>query len=84
MVIIEAFQHGKPVICSNLGGMPEMVEHDKSGLIYRAGDPEDLREKVGYLARNPSEVSRLAASIPTWPTVEEHVERLLTAVRSIF
>ena len=83
MVIIEAFQHGKPVICSDLGGMPEMVEHDKSGLIYRAGDPEDLREKAGYLARNPSEVARLAASIPAWPTVEEHVDRLLAAIRSI-
>jgi len=83
MVVIEAFAFGKPVVCSNLGGMAEMVQDGVSGVLFRAGDADHLRAKALYLRDNPSEVFRLAASVPRWPTTEEHVDRLLEAYRSL-
>ncbi len=83
VVIVDAFTFGKPVICSNLGGMTEMVEQNRSGLLFRAGDPDDLRRKALQLAENPSEVGRMRRSIPVWPGVEEHVDKLLEAVESM-
>ncbi|MFZ2727426.1 MAG: glycosyltransferase, partial [Methylococcaceae bacterium] len=38
MVIQEAFIHGKPVICSNIGGMAEKVQHNIDGLHVPAGN----------------------------------------------
>jgi len=39
LVIQEAFAHGRPVICSDIGGMAEKVAHEKNGLHFRANDP---------------------------------------------
>ena len=79
VVIIEAFAFGKPVLCSDIGGMAEMVQDGRTGILFRAGDPEDLRAKATYLRDNPNEVFRLAKSIPRWPTLQEQVDRLLEA-----
>jgi glycosyltransferase involved in cell wall biosynthesis len=78
-VVIEAFAFGKPVLCSNLGGLAEMVQDGVSGILFRAGDPDDLRAKATYLCDNPSVAFGLARSVPLWPSIEEHVDRLLEA-----
>ncbi|AFM26738.1 glycosyltransferase [Desulfomonile tiedjei] len=78
-VIIEAFIHKVPVICSDLGGMAEMVRDGAWGIVFRPGDARDLAEKVRTLNENPSEVSRMKAAIPDWPTIDEHVNTLLEA-----
>lgn len=46
MVLVEAFAHGLPVICSRLGGMQEVVQDGVHGLHFTAGSSMDLREKV--------------------------------------
>lgn len=79
-VIIEAFSYGKPVICSDLGAFPEMVEDNVSGLLFKPGDATDLREKVNYLNDNPMEIRRLAACIPSWPSVSDNVDKILDAL----
>lgn len=45
MAAIEAQACGKPVICSNHGGLPEVIS-PQSGLLFRAGDSEDLAQKL--------------------------------------
>ena len=52
LVIAEAFSHGVPVICSNIGSMAEIVENQVTGLLFTAGDCEDLVEKVQILSGN--------------------------------
>jgi glycosyltransferase involved in cell wall biosynthesis len=46
MAIIEAMLYGKPVICSNLGGLPEVVDDGITGLLFRSDDVEDLVTKI--------------------------------------
>jgi len=46
LVILEAFACGVPVIGSNLGGIPEVVEDGKTGRIFTANEKEDLAEKI--------------------------------------
>lgn len=52
LTIIEAFAHKKPVIATDLGASPEIIENDKSGLIYQSKNLEDLANKVKYLYSN--------------------------------
>jgi len=59
IVLLEAFAFGKPVIASDIGNMPLIVENDKSGYHFKAGDVYDLVEKVRTLAENPSEIVRM-------------------------
>ena len=48
-VLLEAMLHGKPVICSRIGGLPEIVDEGETGLLFEPGNAEDLAEKVHYL-----------------------------------
>jgi len=59
MTVLEAFAFGKPVIGSNLGGIPEMIIDEKTGLLFRPGDYQDLREKIQYLLANPSLIEKM-------------------------
>lgn len=46
IVIYESFQQGTPVVGSNVGGIPEIVEPDKTGYLIDAGKPEQLVDAV--------------------------------------
>lgn len=47
--ILEAFARGKPVIASDLGGMTELIENEKRGLLVPPGDPVALAEAMRQL-----------------------------------
>lgn len=53
MVFVEAMLHGKPIVCSRIGGLPEIVEEGKTGLLFEPGNTEELAEKVRYLWERP-------------------------------
>jgi len=59
MTVLESFAHGKPVVGSDIGGIPEMVLEGRTGLLFRPGDPEDLREKIKYLLSRPSMIAAM-------------------------
>lgn len=50
--VMETLAIGKPVIGANIGGIPELVEDNKSGMIYQYNDIEDLKEKMKILFEN--------------------------------
>lgn len=54
MVLLEAMYWKKPVICSDHGGMKEIVVHKQTGLIVPAGDAEALRDAIQYIQDNPT------------------------------
>lgn len=56
---IEAFALGKPVVGSNIGGIPELVRNTKTGLIHEPGNAVDLRNQLVKLMQNPSEIQRM-------------------------
>lgn len=45
-IIIEAFFLGVPVVASGVGGVPELVEHGRTGALVPPGDPGALAEAV--------------------------------------
>ncbi|MFH1132674.1 MAG: glycosyltransferase [Pseudomonadota bacterium] len=75
-VISEAFAAGLPVVTANLGGMAEMVQHDKNGLLFRAGDAEDLRRTLQRFLDDPKLLPRLRAGLPNVMSIEEDAKQL--------
>jgi len=53
IVIPQAFATGKPVIASNVGGIPEIVQHGENGLLVKAGDVSALAEAMVQLSESP-------------------------------
>lgn len=54
MTNIESFANGKPVIASNIGGIPEIVEHNVNGLLFEPADVEQLKECILKYWNNPN------------------------------
>lgn len=53
-VSLESFINGKPVIGSNIGGIPEQVEHNKTGLLFETANVEQLKECISKYWNNPN------------------------------
>lgn len=52
-IVLEAMSLGKPVIASNLAGVPEQIEHMKSGILVDCGDVDALAEAMQLVADDP-------------------------------
>jgi len=81
LVIQEAFRAGRPVICSNVGGMAEKVQHGVNGLHFMVGSPSDLARRIEEAATVPGLAQRLRCGIAAPPGVQETVARLLPVYR---
>ncbi|MGS2776274.1 N-acetyl-alpha-D-glucosaminyl L-malate synthase BshA [Robertmurraya sp. GLU-23] len=53
LVALEAMACGVPCIGTNVGGIPEVIDHGQSGFICELGDIEDMSDKAIDLLRNP-------------------------------
>lgn len=53
-VILEALSRGKPVIASNMGGIPERVIEESTGWLFEAGNADDLVRAIRKLTLFPS------------------------------
>lgn len=53
---VEASACEKPVIVSNVGGLPEVVLNEVTGLVARPKDAVDLFEKMKFLAESPEKI----------------------------
>ena len=51
--IIEAFASGLPVVTSDAGGIPYMVEHDRTALMFSKGDAAAMARQVMRLLQTP-------------------------------
>lgn len=52
LVIIEGMIKNKIVLASNVGGIPEIIEDDKTGILFKSIDSKSLIEKLNYIYRN--------------------------------
>lgn len=59
LALIEAFAMGTPVIASLLGSMIEMIDPRRTGLLFRAGEPDDLAAKVEWAWAHQAELSSM-------------------------
>lgn len=77
LVIQEAFGAGRPIICSNIGGMAEKVADGVSGIHFRVNNAADLAARIEECAENPDLWKKLCASLPKPPTINQTVDDLL-------
>lgn len=84
MVLAEANASGRPVIGSDIGGIPEFVKPGRNGLLARPGDPRDLARNILRLLSDPTEAARMGragrrhvARNHNWDRLTETTEAVL-------
>lgn len=87
MVLAEAYAVGLPVIASDLGSMSSLVDHGRTGLRFRPGDPEDLATQVGWTSTHPAELQRMRrearAEFEAKYTAERNYQLLMEIYRTV-
>ena len=59
LVILEAMKYGLPIVSTACDGIPEDIEHEKSGLLVPLNNPEKLADAIERLLRNKKLATRL-------------------------
>lgn len=55
-VTVEAMMSSNPVIGSDTGGTPELIQNGQNGYLYKKGQVEDLAEKMEIFMNNPEQI----------------------------
>ncbi|MBN2417626.1 glycosyltransferase family 4 protein [bacterium] len=86
-VIYEPFCMGKPVIGAEIGGIPEFVDHGRTGLLFPPGDAERLAAAIDRLAEHPDTVGKMGAQARVFAeqhfSPEDHYRWLLNEYRNV-
>ncbi|OSQ40496.1 glycosyltransferase family 4 protein [Thalassospira mesophila] len=59
-VVFESFIYGRPVIGSNKGGIPEMIDNEINGFIFDPKKNGDLSDKIYKLIQNVEKYNKLS------------------------
>jgi glycosyltransferase involved in cell wall biosynthesis len=57
--VLEAMASGTPVVCSRLGGLPEIVADGETGYLVEPGDVDGLRDRLEAVLRDPERADRM-------------------------
>jgi len=84
LTIPEAYQYGLPVIGSDIGGIPEMIQENKTGFLFEPGNASSLasilrRISLEQLRKMTHDCQKTAQTY----TMENHVEKLLAVYNSL-
>ena len=60
--VLEAMAAGKPIIATSVGGIPEVIKHEQTGLLVPPGESKALAESLLRMIRDPQLRSRLGAA----------------------
>ncbi len=75
--VVEAMAYGTPAISSDVGGMPEMVDHGVTGLIVPQKDPQALADAIQDLYENPELRERMGQA------ARERIDKVFNCRRTV-
>lgn len=85
MVILEAMCVKTPIVATHVGGVPEILTHERTALLVDAGNPEQLRHACDQMLSDRAMAGRLAKSAQTYVrenlSAEHMGHRVLEAYR---
>jgi len=84
MVLLEAMAMAKPVIATGVGGVPELVRHDETGLLVPPRDVRSLAQAIFALLKDQARRERLGRAGQRLISEEFSAERMAHAYQKVY
>jgi glycosyltransferase involved in cell wall biosynthesis len=84
VALIEAMAAAKPVVATRVGGVADIVEHERTGLLVPPGNPDALADGIVRLAADPAERSRMGAAGREAVVARFSPERLVDDLEALY
>jgi glycosyltransferase involved in cell wall biosynthesis len=84
LVVLEAMALSRPVVATNVGGIPEMIEHERTGLLVPPHDPAALAEGIVRLLLDHPLADTLARAGHDLVHERFCVERMVQVVETLY
>ena len=84
VALIEAMAAGRPVVATRVGGVPDVVDDGKTGLLVPAGDVESLTTAILGLARDAETRRRYGAAGREHVKLRYTVDRLIQDIEQLY
>ncbi len=87
--LMEAMACGVVPVVPDLGDLPQTIQHDETGLVYRAGDNAGMESLLAGLVNDPDKTRRLAqraseiASSHSWIAIAESIMANIPTARGL-
>jgi sugar transferase (PEP-CTERM/EpsH1 system associated) len=82
--LLEAMACGLPVLATNVGGNPEIVENNVNGRLFTPGDADWLAAQLKCLARDPALIHQLGTAARNRAIESFSLSRMLENYRSFY
>jgi glycosyltransferase involved in cell wall biosynthesis len=82
--LLEAMSAGIPVVASGIGGVVEVVKHERTGLLVRAGDSVDLAGALLRIMSDPGLGARLGLSARAEVVSRYSFDRMVTSFEDVY
>ncbi len=82
--VLEAGACGKPVILSDIEGLKEVYKEGSSAVSFKAGNVDDLSEKLLYLIRNEAARKEIGGTALAWVKENYSVEKCAESQISVY
>ncbi len=83
-VVIEAGAAGVPVVTTRMGGLVDILEHERDGLLVPPDDPRILAEAVLRYLKDPAFARQCARSLKMRVDKEFHLELMLQKTLKVY
>ncbi len=81
---LEALACGLPIVCSDVGMLPDLVEGRRVGFLVPPGDAGALADKLAILAADPAACRELGANARAFIEAERTEGHMLASVESVY
>jgi sugar transferase (PEP-CTERM/EpsH1 system associated) len=82
--LLEAMASSLPVVATNVGGNPELVEDGRSGWLFQPGDVSGLTAKLERLTKDPNLRQALGQAARNRAVEEFSLERMIDRYRELY
>jgi glycosyltransferase involved in cell wall biosynthesis len=84
LVALEAMERGRPVVASDVGGLPEIVDDGRTGVLVPSGDADALAEAIVSVAGDRARAALMGAAGRDRALEEFSQERCTDRIEAIY